>query len=103
MARMRSRPTKAWTSILRRFDGDAKMRDAVADARRFVEGFDAADPAIASAKAIADEWGSGVDLTSARPIGGYRPVFDQLLAACDALGVERQLATGRAAHSLAPR
>ena len=78
---------------LRRFDGDAKMRDAVADARRFVEGFDAADPAIASVKAIAAEWGSGVDSTSARPIGGYRPVFDQLLAACDALGVERQLGT----------
>jgi monoamine oxidase len=78
---------------LRRFDGDAKKRAAVADARRFVEGFDAADPAIASVKAIADEWESGVDDTSARALGGYRPVFDQLLSACDALGVERQLAS----------
>jgi monoamine oxidase len=73
--------------FLRRFDADAGMREKVALARAFVEGFEAADPAIASTRAIADEVGTGVDSTSARPIGGYRPIFDFLhgavSGACD--------------------
>jgi monoamine oxidase len=72
---------------LRRFDGDETMRERVVSARAFVEGFEAADPAIASTLSIADEIGSGVDSKSARPLGGYRPVFDYLhgavAAACD--------------------
>ncbi|HTA40147.1 MAG TPA: NAD(P)/FAD-dependent oxidoreductase [Candidatus Acidoferrales bacterium] len=73
--------------FLQRFDGDAAMRATVASARAFVEGFEAADPAIASTRAIADEVGSGVDSKSARPIGGYGPIFDYLhgavAGACD--------------------
>ncbi len=73
--------------FLARFDGDATMRARVAAARAFVEGFEAADPAIASTRSIADEIKSGVDSVSARPVGGYRGIFDYLhgavAAACD--------------------
>ena len=73
---------------LRRFDDDDAKR-AMADlARAFAEGFDAADPAIASARSIADEWGSGVDFASVRPNGGYGPIIDRLRDACAAAGIE---------------
>jgi monoamine oxidase len=79
--------------FLRRFDHDPTKR-AMADlARAFAEGFDAADPTIASARAIADEWRSGVDFASARPLGGYRPVFEWLRDACFAAGVHSFLST----------
>jgi monoamine oxidase len=73
--------------FLLRFDGDPTMRAKVASARAFVEGFEAADPAIASTRAIADEVGTGVDSSSARPLGGYGAIFDYLhgavAGACD--------------------
>ena len=78
---------------LQRFRGDETMRDAADLVRLFVQGFDAADPAIASVRGIADEWNSGVDSISARPLGGYTPMFEQLAGACDALGVDRRLST----------
>ena len=58
-----------------------------------LEGFDAADPAIASARAMGEEWLSGVDFAIARPLGGYRPMFDHLRDACVAAGVEIRLST----------
>ncbi len=64
--------------FLRRFEGDESMREAVETARAFVEGFDAADPALASARGIAQEWRSGVDATAARPLGGYHAMFEHL-------------------------
>jgi len=79
--------------FLRRFENDESMRDTVARARAFVEGFDAADPAIASARAIAQELHSGVDSASARPLGGYRPMFEHLRDACVAAGVDLRLST----------
>jgi len=79
--------------FLRRFEGDEAMRETTAAARAFVEGFDAADPTIASARAIADEWRSGVDSTSARPLGAYRLMFDHLRDACTASGVVMSLST----------
>jgi monoamine oxidase len=79
--------------FLQRFENDETMRETVESARAFVEGFDAADPAIASARAIADEWRSGVDFASARPLGGYLPMFERLRNACDAAGVETCLST----------
>lgn len=74
-------------TFLRRFQADESQRERACAARRFVEGFDAADPAIASARAIAHEWRSGVDLRSARPIGGYARVFERLKLMCEAAGV----------------
>jgi monoamine oxidase len=79
--------------FLRRFEKDAAMRPAARDARAFVEGFEAADPAIASACAIGDEWRSGVDSRSARPLGGYAPMFDWLENDCTAAGVRICFAT----------
>jgi monoamine oxidase len=76
---------------LRRFADDPAQRDAAAEALMFAEGFDAVDPAIASARGIADEWSSGVDATSARPLGGYPPLFEHLLEACVDAGVDIRL------------
>ncbi|MGA8097306.1 MAG: NAD(P)/FAD-dependent oxidoreductase [Candidatus Cybelea sp.] len=79
--------------FLRRFDRDPAARDVAAAARAFVEGFDAADPARASARAIAQEWRSGVDSTVARPIGGYGQLFEQMRDDCVAAGVRLCLST----------
>ena len=79
--------------FLRRFEGDDAARETARAARAFVEGFDAADPALASARAISDEWRSGVDFAIARPLGGYGPMFDLLRNACVAAGVQICLST----------
>lgn len=79
--------------FLRRFEGDPSMRDTVKRARSFAEGFDAADPAVASVLSLADELQSGVDSVSARPMGGYRPMFERLRDACTAAGVTLRLST----------
>ncbi|MBV8365552.1 MAG: FAD-dependent oxidoreductase [Candidatus Eremiobacteraeota bacterium] len=78
---------------------DPNMRDTAETARSFVENFEAADPAIASARAIADEVGSGVDLMSTRPVGGYGPMFDLLRAECIAAGARMMLSTAARALS----
>ncbi|HEY2555110.1 MAG TPA: NAD(P)/FAD-dependent oxidoreductase [Candidatus Cybelea sp.] len=75
-------------AYLHRFDGDPALAKRVADARLFVEGFEAADPAIASVHSIADELRSGVDSNSTRPLGGYAPAFAVLQRACLAAGVD---------------
>jgi monoamine oxidase len=77
--------------FLRRFRNDAATREAADAARAFVEGFEAADPAVASVQAIADEWRSGVDSISARPLGGYGSMFERLRSACTGAGVESYL------------
>jgi monoamine oxidase len=79
--------------FLRRFENDAAKRATAQTARGFVEGFEAADPAIASVRAIAEELRSGVDRRSARPLGGYAPVFQRLCADCGTAGVRTRLST----------
>lgn len=79
--------------FLRRFEADDTMRETADVARAFVEGFEAADPEIASVLAIADEWRSGVDFAIARPLGGYHPMFERLRAECAAAGVWSYLST----------
>lgn len=74
--------------FLSRFETNEATRETARAARLFVESFDAADPAIASARAIADEWRSGTDSKVARPRGGYRPMFDYLRDVCVAAGVQ---------------
>jgi monoamine oxidase len=73
--------------FLRRFESDEKTRAGALAARAFAEGFDAADATLASARAIADEWRSGVDSTTARPLGGYAPLIERLRNACTFAGV----------------
>ncbi|MBV9402843.1 MAG: FAD-dependent oxidoreductase [Candidatus Eremiobacteraeota bacterium] len=73
--------------FLQRFTHDPHSSAKIDAARAFVEGFDAADPSIASAQAIADEWCSGVDFTNRRPVGGYHKMFETLRKACVDAGV----------------
>ena len=58
-------------------------------ARMMVEGFDAADPARASARAIVEEWRGGAQLGAQfRPLGGYGELLE-----CLARGVRIQMHT----------
>jgi monoamine oxidase len=79
--------------FLQRFQDDEAMRETVQAARAFVEGFEAADTATASVRSIADELHSGTDSSSARPLGGYRPVFERLRNACAIAGVQTYFST----------
>ncbi|MBV8371909.1 MAG: FAD-dependent oxidoreductase [Candidatus Eremiobacteraeota bacterium] len=79
--------------FLQRFAGDPALKDTVAITRAFVEGFEAAEPAIASIRAIAEEVRSGADTTTARPAGGYMPLFAYMHRACVAAGVDVRLRT----------
>lgn len=80
-------------AFLSRFEHDPRMRAQAQRARVFVEGFEAADPALASARAIADELRTGVDSTSSRPVGSYAPLFKHLTARCTHVGVDLRLST----------
>jgi monoamine oxidase len=92
--RVRSLPEdESVDAFLRRFDNDPALRVEALRARTFVEGFEAADPAIASARAIADELSSGVDATVTRPLGSYAPLFGYLATRCETAGIDLRLAT----------
>jgi monoamine oxidase len=64
-------------------------------AHRFVQGFDAADPARVSAQSIAEEWCSGgmLDSPQFRPLGGYSSVLTALAGKLDRHNVRVQLHT----------
>ena len=57
-----------------------------AAATQFAEGYDAADPARASAFALRDEWAEGGAEDSPRPVGGYGPLLAWLAAEAQAAG-----------------
>lgn len=76
-----------------RYRDDPQMRTRIGWALSFAEGFDAADPRIASARAIAAEWSSGVDDRSTRPRGTYRPLFEFLLETCTKNGARFHFST----------
>jgi len=80
-------------ALLAHFENDPQMRDQARRGRAFVEGFEAADPALASARAIADEVRTGVDSTVSRPTGSYAPLFDHLLSRCARERVDVRLST----------
>jgi monoamine oxidase len=69
--------------------------EAAAMAKAFAEGFDAADPARASAHFVAREWGSGgmLDSPQFRPLGGYSSVLAALAGALDRENIRLQLQT----------
>jgi monoamine oxidase len=69
--------------------------DAAELARRFVQGFDAADPARVSTQSIAAEWGSGgmLDAPQFRPINGYSAVLRALASKLQRDKVHVQLHT----------
>ncbi|MCU0758484.1 MAG: FAD-dependent oxidoreductase [Steroidobacteraceae bacterium] len=72
-------------------------------AQMLLEGFDAADPADASARAALAEWsgGAAADAPTSRPWGGYGVLVDALLAALDPRRVELRL--GAVVHRIAWR
>lgn len=80
-------------AFLQRIGRNESMRARADAARTFVEGFDAAIPAVASVRAIAHEWRSGVDSRSARPLGGYGRLFDFMRRTSEAAGVRTHFAT----------
>lgn len=64
-------------------DQPQRTREAVLT---MVAGFDAADPALASARALASEWGDGPESQTAvefRPVGGYAPLLRALVDGLD--------------------
>ena len=75
-------------TFLHRFASDPAMRAQVRRARTFVEGFEAADPTLASARAIADEIHSGVDSASSRPVESYAPLFASIFERCVRAGAD---------------
>lgn len=80
-------------AILQRALAEPALREAVTRTRMMVEGFDAADPAIASARAIAAEWFSDAGLggTEGRPLGGYAPLVQTLQRSLDPAFVDVML------------
>jgi len=84
-------PDRTVDEFLAQFAADPAVCGNTELARAFVEGFDAADPAIASVRSIAEEWTSGTDEIATRPRDGYAPMFDYLHRACVEAGVELRL------------
>ena len=62
-------------------------------ATMMVQGFDAADPKLVSARSIVEEWGEGGSLgdSQPRPKGGYGPLFDWLARSLVARGAAIRL------------
>jgi monoamine oxidase len=62
-------------------------------ATMMVQGFDAADPRLVSARSIVEEWGEGGSLgdSQPRPKGGYGPLLDWLARSLVARGVAMRL------------
>lgn len=76
------------------------LRPALSDAackfaRMLLEGFDAADPRRASARAIVEEWGGGssADAPHFRPLGGYGKLLTALASELNGSEVRVQLRT----------
>jgi monoamine oxidase len=67
--------------FLNRLRPQQNLREGIRWFRELVEGFDAADPARASLKAIVEEWTGPTLSDSTRPAGGYGPLVDVLT--CD--------------------
>ncbi len=88
-------PDIPFQEFLDRGDRYGLSKEARSLARRFVQGFDAADPARVSAQSIAEEWGSGgmLDAPQFRPSGGYSSVLTALAGKLDRAKVHIQLQT----------
>jgi len=87
-SRVLEAPDITFEAFLERSGRAGLSREAIAMARAFVEGFDAADPARVSAQSVAQEWQSGgmLDGPQYRPSGGYGSL---LLALAGSLQRER--------------
>jgi len=77
-------------ALLERLRRQGLPEETAMFARRMVEGYEAADPARASARAIAEDWSAGAD-GHFRPAGGYGAMMRWLLGECEGTGVELRL------------
>jgi monoamine oxidase len=76
---------------------DPSQRTAALRIQAMAEGYDAADPARASIRALVQEWGGGASPgASSRPRGGYGALIDHMVRMLDPALV--QLRLGSAAH-----
>jgi len=89
------KPDVSFQEFLDKGDRYGLSGEAGALARRFVQGFDAADPARVSAQSIAEEWISGgmLDAPQFRPLGGYSSVLRALAGKLNRNNVHVQLQT----------
>src|SRR5262249_1424599 len=85
-------PLERWLHDSHRYGLSA---EAAAMAQAFVEGFDAADPALVSTHFVAREWGAGgmLDSPQFRPLGGYSSMLAALAGALDREHICLQLQT----------
>ena len=79
-AALLEKPDVSFQAFLEQGEHYGISKEAADLARRFVQGFDAADPARVSAQSIAEEWGAGgmLDSPQFRPMGGYDSVLTAL-------------------------
>jgi monoamine oxidase len=79
-AALLEKPDVSFQAFLEQGEHYGISKEAAELARRFVQGFDAADPARVSAQSIAEEWGAGgmLDSPQFRPMGGYDSVLTAL-------------------------
>jgi monoamine oxidase len=91
-ARLRRRDL-AFDALLEALPRRALSQAARDFARMLLQGFDAADPADASARAALAEWsgGAAADAPTSRPWGGYGALVDAMVAALDPRRVELRL------------
>jgi monoamine oxidase len=90
-----ARPDISFQDFLEQGGRYGISKEAAELARRFVQGFDAADPARVSAQSIAEEWSSGglLDSPQFRPLAGYSSVLAALARKLDREKVHVQLQT----------
>jgi monoamine oxidase len=81
----RKRGDRSVREFLDEVGADPARRDAASWMQRIVEGFDAADPAVASLKSIVSEWSGSVstEAEQSRPVGGYTGLVDFMLHRLD--------------------
>jgi monoamine oxidase len=89
------KPDVSFQAFLEQGERYGISKEARELACRYVEGFDAADPARVSAQSIAEEWGSGgmLDSPQFRPMGGYSTVLTALAGKLNREKVHVQLHT----------
>jgi len=79
-------PDLSVDAYLSRYARDPALHAAAAQIRMMAEGFDAADPAQASVRALAREWTGGGLGGQFRPAGGYGPLLEHLRSALGGAG-----------------
>lgn len=91
-ARLRARDL-TFAEFLARIAPRRLTRAARELALALVEGFDAADPALVSARSIVEEWveGDALDSPQSRPLGGYGALLAPLASSLERPGVGLQL------------